>query len=57
MNWNLDEQLPLVIFSTQKLSHLAQVQLFIVVVTDFPSQQKFHICRILQTQMFVPLYW
>ena len=57
MSWNLDEQLPFVFFATQKLSHLAQVQLFIVVVTDFPSPQKFHICRILQTQLCVLLYW
>ena len=57
MSRDLDDQLPFVFFATKNLSHLAQVQLFIVVVTDFPSQRKFHICRILQTQRFVPLYW
>ena len=55
--WMNTEQLPFVFFATQKLSNLAQVYLFIVVVTDFPHHKRFHICRILQIQLFVLLYW
>ena len=53
--WMNTEQLPFVFFATQKLSNLAQVLLFIVVVTDFPHHKRFHICRILQMQIFVLL--